>query len=152
MLMVEECFNIAAFGSLRHQCGRIAYQDCTQDIRRGPGTWSLLLRLVRARDLCSSVKATDLEGPTLHTQVAREWLREVAVACRRYRDELLAAVLELLLVAPPAILPAQVTNLDPKARSLIPCTVNCTPAAALQGYVSPCKQCRLGDLGGLHIY
>lgn len=43
-----------------------------------------------------------------HTQVAREWLREVAVSCRRYRDELLAAVLELLLCAPPSLLPAQV--------------------------------------------
>ena len=37
-------------------------------------------------------------------QVVGEWLREVAVASRRYRDELLSAVLDLLLSAPPSLI------------------------------------------------
>lgn len=37
-------------------------------------------------------------------QVVAEWLREVAVASRRYKDELLSAVLDLLLSAPPSVL------------------------------------------------
>ena len=44
----------------------------------------------------------------MRAQVLGGWLREAAVACRRHRDELLSAVLELLLAAPPSLLPPQV--------------------------------------------
>ena len=37
-----------------------------------------------------------------------DFLRELFVASRRYKDELLAATLELLLSAPQSLLPAQV--------------------------------------------
>jgi hypothetical protein len=41
-------------------------------------------------------------------QMVGEWMREVAVASRRYKNELLAAVLDLLLSSPPSIFPAKV--------------------------------------------
>lgn len=40
-------------------------------------------------------------------QVVRAWLLEVSVLARRYKDELLSAVLDLLLSAPGPIFPPQ---------------------------------------------
>lgn len=41
-------------------------------------------------------------------QIVRAWLLEVSVLVRRYKDELLSAVLDLLLSAPSIIFPPQV--------------------------------------------
>lgn len=41
-------------------------------------------------------------------QIVRAWLLEVSVLVRRYKDELLSAVLDLLLSAPSVIFPPQV--------------------------------------------
>ena len=46
-------------------------------------------------------------NPCLHLQIVAAWLLEVAVLLRRYKDELLSAVLDLLLSAPSTIFPAQ---------------------------------------------
>ena len=40
-------------------------------------------------------------------QIVRAWLLEVAVLMRRYKDELLSAVLDLLLSAPSTLFPPQ---------------------------------------------
>ena len=45
--------------------------------------------------------------PYLHLQIMAAWLLEVSVLVRRYKDELLSAVLDLLLSAPSTIFPAQ---------------------------------------------
>ena len=49
-------------------------------------------------------------------EVYRETLQGVIIACRRYKDELLEACLELLLSAPKIILSTHVTH-----QSLHPC-------------------------------
>ena len=43
----------------------------------------------------------------MHLQIVAAWLLEVSVLVRRYKDELLSAVLDLLLSAPSTIFPAQ---------------------------------------------